>query len=74
MSQVILDRAQIMSLVRQCVTAGMAKHVRVDPAEVGSLTDTPDQVVDALTSEWPATFRDKQPRQSGIPDTEGAVN
>ena len=66
MPQVVLDRAQVMSLVSQRVATGMAEHVGVDLVKIGSLTDTPGQVVNALTSELPASFGNEQPRQSGI--------
>jgi len=53
MPQVVLDRTQIMPLVGQCVPAGVAKHVGMDLAKIGSLTDTTDQVVNALPRKLP---------------------
>jgi len=47
-AQLILNGAQIMSLVRQCVATDVAEHVGMDLAQVGALPDTADQVVDAL--------------------------
>jgi len=67
MPQVVLDRTQIMPLVRQGVSAGMAEHVRMDLAQIGALANAPDQVVDTLACELTATFRDEQPGQAGIP-------
>ena len=74
MPQVILDRAQVMPLVCQSVSTGMAKHVGVYLAKSSSLTDASCQVVDPLTGKLLASFDNKQPGQSGIPDSQVASN
>ena len=60
MSQVILDSAQVMPLVRQRISTGMTEHARMSLTQVGALADAPDQVVDdALASELDPVFGDE---------------
>ena len=41
MTQIGLERSRIQALVRQCVAAGMPKHVRMDlKADLGFLAGT----------------------------------
>jgi len=61
MAQIVLNVAQIVAFVGQGVAAGMAKHVRMDLAQSGPLTSTPDKVVHALPRKLIAAFRDEQP-------------
>ncbi len=74
MPQVILDRAQIMPLVRQRVPAGVAEHVGMDLAQIGALADAPDHIVDPLAGELAPAFGDEQPGQPGIPYPQVAPN
>src|SRR5262245_19882767 len=61
--QVILHGAQIRALVGQVIAAGVAQHVRPDPAELGLLAGEPDNVVDGLAGQLGLTLGQEQPRQ-----------
>jgi hypothetical protein len=51
MPQIILDSAQIMSLVCQRIPAGMAEHMWMDFDQIGAFADAPSQVVNTVASE-----------------------
>jgi hypothetical protein len=50
-AEVVLDEAQVVTLVRQGEPTGMAKHVRVDSNESGPRGNGRDQIVDRLPRE-----------------------
>ena len=59
MPQIVLDGPQVMPLVRQRVSAGVAAHVRMNAAQLGTLADEADEVVNALARERPIPFGDE---------------
>jgi len=56
--EVVLDRAQNVPLVGQRIAAGVAQHVRMDPAEPGTLADAPHQAADTLARELVVSLGD----------------
>ena len=60
MAQIGLQRSRIEALVRQCVAAGMPKHVRMDlKADLGFLAGARQQLGKARRGERTAPFRGK---------------
>jgi hypothetical protein len=60
MTEVVLERASIMAIVRELVPAGMAEHVRVDAKwHLGGFAEALDKPVEAYGTYRPAALRNK---------------
>ena len=56
-AQVCLQRPRIMPSVRQCITTGMSKHVRVNyEVEACTFANPLNQPINGTGREWPTTF------------------
>ena len=63
-AQVILDQPEIVAPIRQSEAAGVPQHVRMDRRQTGTHRGGCDQVIDSLTGQRLATFRDEEPGKS----------
>jgi len=48
MTQIVLDQAQIATLIGECKPAGMAQHVRMNRGELATLCRCSDDPVNGL--------------------------
>src|SRR4051812_42640682 len=58
-AEVILDQPEIVAPVREGEAAGVPQHVRMNRRQSGTRRRDRDQVIDGLSGEWLATFRDE---------------
>ena len=59
-SQIMLDRPSILTIIRQFEAAAMAEHVRVHgKSYLGIPTGTGNQLSECGVGQWTATFSDK---------------
>jgi hypothetical protein len=60
MTEVMLERASIVAIVGELVSAGVPEHVRVDvELHLGGLTEALDEPVKAYGAHRPAALRNK---------------
>ena len=60
MSEVMLDRPRILTVIRQLEATPMAEHVRVHrKAYLGIPTGTGNQLSEGGVGQWTATFSDE---------------
>ena len=60
MTEVMLERASIVAIVRKLVSAGVPEHVRVDAEwHLRGLTEALDEAVETYGAHRPATLRNE---------------
>ena len=60
-AKVILDQPEVVAPIRECEATGVPEHVRMNRRQYGTLRRGRDQVIDGLTGERLAAFRDEEP-------------
>ena len=73
-TEVVLHRAQIRTLIGRVVAARMAQHVRPDMPELCSLASDPHDIIDGLAGELCLPLRHEQPGQVVFPGGEVALD
>jgi len=63
-SEVILDQPEIVSPIREREAARVPEHVRMDRRQPGTRLRDRDQIIDGLTGQRLAAFRDEEPGES----------
>lgn len=63
MTEIVLDKPQIVPLVGKREAAGMAEHMGIDCAQICSCPRRPDDIVYRLSRERLPAFGNEQPRQ-----------
>ena len=65
-AKVVLDEAEVVALVREVESAGVAKRVRVNAFQVSPFGCSAHGVADRLSSKRVSAFAEKEPRQLAI--------
>jgi Tn3 transposase DDE domain len=60
-AKVLLDQPEIVAPIREGEAAGVPEHVRMDRRQSSSPRRDRDQIIDGLTGECLAAFRDEEP-------------
>ena len=63
MTEIILDKPQVISFVGEGKSAGVAERVRMHRSQPGPRGGSRAEIVHGLPSEWLASFGEEQPRQ-----------
>ncbi len=61
MAEIVLDQPQVVALVGEVVATGVAKRVRVDARQAGTLGSEAHEIADGLPGERLAALRQEQP-------------